>query len=295
MDPMRFLLPLLLLGAGLGRLAAQDAPPPEVDRALRGRIEKFYQAHVDGKFSAAFALVAEENRDAFLDGEKPRYLSCQVDSLKYSENFTRALAVVLCEREVKFAGFQAAEKVKMPVTSTWKLAGGEWYWYVDRSSGQASPFGFLSAAPPKPGNAAQGNAAPADKVAPVTQVVSRVDADKTEVRLAKSSAGTGEVTFTNRMGGWVTLTPDAISLTGLSAKVEPKDIAPGSTAKLVLHYEPQPSAPAPEWVNVGVAVLPMGQVINIRVAFNAPEKAAAADPKPAAVKKPAKAAVRKRK
>ena len=47
-----------------------EAPPPEVDQALRARISEFYQDHVDGKFRQAEALVAAETKDSFY-GAKP--------------------------------------------------------------------------------------------------------------------------------------------------------------------------------------------------------------------------------
>src|SRR5262245_31278623 len=87
-------------------LCAQDKPPAEVDQALRGRIAKFYQAHVDGKFRQADELVADDTKDYFYEAKKTRFLSYEIQRIEYSENFTRALAIVLCEMRVMFPGFE---------------------------------------------------------------------------------------------------------------------------------------------------------------------------------------------
>jgi hypothetical protein len=73
------------------------APPRELDAALRDRVQKFFQAHVDGKFRAADQYVAEESKDAFFSADKPRYLSFELASITYSDQFTRATALVTCE------------------------------------------------------------------------------------------------------------------------------------------------------------------------------------------------------
>ncbi|MBM3775494.1 MAG: hypothetical protein FJW37_10065, partial [Acidobacteria bacterium] len=51
-------------------VAAAQAPsdlfekaPPEIDRALRERAARFYQAHVDGQFRKAEALIVEDSKD----------------------------------------------------------------------------------------------------------------------------------------------------------------------------------------------------------------------------------------
>ena len=58
-------------------VAAQTKPtdifekaPPEVDNALRERVSKFFQAHVDGKFRLAEEVIAEDSKDFFYNMEK---------------------------------------------------------------------------------------------------------------------------------------------------------------------------------------------------------------------------------
>src|SRR5579871_5582628 len=85
-------------------LAAQDPaelfnkPPAAVDQALRARITEFFELHVKGDFRKAEALVAEDTKDFFYNGNKPRYLSFEISKIKYNEDFTKAEATVLCEQ-----------------------------------------------------------------------------------------------------------------------------------------------------------------------------------------------------
>src|SRR3954468_23727332 len=88
---------ILLVVCGLHAQTATnpfDKAPPEVDAALRERIAKFYQAHVDKKPRLADQYVAEETKDFFFATSKPAYLSFHIDSIFYSDNFTKAKANV---------------------------------------------------------------------------------------------------------------------------------------------------------------------------------------------------------
>src|SRR5215813_4073540 len=130
--------------------AAQDnnpfnKPAPDVDAALRARIKEFYDYHVRGEFRKADALVAEDTKDYYFNGNKPKYLSYEISRIDYFENFTKAKAVIMCEMYVMMPGFND-KPMKMPTPSAWKLEDGKWYWYVDQKALHDSPWG-----PMKPG------------------------------------------------------------------------------------------------------------------------------------------------
>src|SRR4051794_2499147 len=80
-------------------------PPVEVDKALRERVQQFFDLHVKGQFRQAEALVAEDTKDFFYKGNKPRYLSCELSKIDYSDNFTKANAVMICEMYIMMPGF----------------------------------------------------------------------------------------------------------------------------------------------------------------------------------------------
>ena len=139
----------VLAGAALAQQSAADLfhkPPADVDRALRARINEFYQDHVKGEFRKAEALVAEDTKDYFYDGNKPHYLSFELVSIKYSDDFQKAEALVKVEQRVLLPGFDGKPMI-FPIPSFWKLENGEWYWYVDKEKMYDTPFGRMTPGP----------------------------------------------------------------------------------------------------------------------------------------------------
>src|SRR5437763_1984007 len=82
-----------------------NRPPADVDRALRARIQEFYQFHIKGDFRHAEALVAEDTKDFFYSANKTKYLSAEISRIQYSDNFTKAKATILCEQYVMIPSF----------------------------------------------------------------------------------------------------------------------------------------------------------------------------------------------
>src|SRR5215467_6968213 len=124
-----------------------NRPPADVDEALRARIKEFYQYHVTQEFRKAEKLVAEDTQDFFYDHNKPHYLSFEIRSITYSDDFTKAKAVVICEQFVAMPGF-TDKPMQVPTPSTWKVVDGKWYWYVDKKEFDKTPFGTLKAGAP---------------------------------------------------------------------------------------------------------------------------------------------------
>src|SRR5260370_33539174 len=135
-------------------------PPADVDAALRARVQEFFDLHVKGQFRKAEELGAEDTKDYFYTHNKPKYIACEFSRVDYSENFTKANALVLCEQYIMVPGF-ADHPMKVPTPSTWKLENGKWYWYVDGDAIRMTPAGKMTAgpfpaagvpAPPAPGS-----------------------------------------------------------------------------------------------------------------------------------------------
>jgi len=73
-----------------------DRPPEKVDKALRERIDQFYEYHITRDYRKAEPLVAEDTKNFFYSRNKPAYIKCRIGRIEYSENYTRAKATELC-------------------------------------------------------------------------------------------------------------------------------------------------------------------------------------------------------
>ena len=120
--------------------------PPEVEAALRARMTDFFQYHVTGEYRKAEALVAEDTKDYFYDHTKPKYFSFEIGKIEYSDDYTKAKAVVLCETRINSPGFGNAT-YKVPVPSSWKVENGKWYWWVEPEKIGLTPFGKMTPGP----------------------------------------------------------------------------------------------------------------------------------------------------
>jgi hypothetical protein len=149
-----FLLASALVFAQTSKKDKEKAPPPAVDRALRARITEFLNYHVTGEFRKAEALVAEDTKDLFYNRNKQRYMSCKgISSIRYSDKFTKAYAVVQCtvpmimqasdNEEQKDVPPELMGPPTVPIPSTWKLENGKWCWYVDPAMDTKMPWGTL--------------------------------------------------------------------------------------------------------------------------------------------------------
>ena len=256
----RIALPLLLLFAALA--GAQDnpfnKPPADVDAALRARIKQFYDYHVQGQFRKADALVAEDTKDYYFNGGKPKYLSYEISRIDYSDNFTKAKAVIICEMYIVMPGF-ADKPVKMPTPSAWKLENGEWYWYVDQQTIHDSPFGTMKAGPDlKPGQTVPLAALGLTNIDMSADFLfKQVRLNKNEVSIAAGESA--EVLITNSAPGAMDLSVKALSA-GVEAKLEKTRLQSNETGvlKIGTTKQAQPGV-------VNLVVEQTGQIIPIQV------------------------------
>jgi len=209
---------------------SSSKPPAEVDEALRARINQFFQLMIDAKYRQAEALVAEDSKDAYYDGQKPKFLSYELKSIEYFDEFTRARAILLCQTLVAVPGF-AGTPIKVSVGSDWKLVDGQWYWWVDPALARHTPFGPMNAGP--------GPRRPPDMppVLPTDPsfVLHKVKADKTVLKLHAGEAG--EVTFTNGAEGQMSISLMG-QIPGVDVKVDRLKIDAGGKAVLSISTHP---------------------------------------------------------
>ena len=249
-------------------LVAQTKPtdvfekaPPQVDEALRQNVAKFYQAHVDGKFRSAEAVIAEDSKDTFYNLEKQRYFSFEIVRINYSENFTKAAVVTGVEVEWRTPR-TGVMRVKPPMTSLWKLENGEWRWYVVLQKDWDTPWGRMNPGPDNP-----------DKLkrlftgVSVAAVQSQINIDKTEIRLSSYEFAKGEAMIGNSLPGEVQLRMDAPTRQGLEVKLDKTVLKSGENAKISASYQPVGTEPKPQG-EILIHVEPTGQVLRLVLVFD---------------------------
>lgn len=271
---MRLLLTLgLALAGGLaaGSPDGAEAPPPRVDKALRGRVQQFYQAYVDAKFRQAEKYVAGDSKDYFYAAQKQRCYSFTIQEIAYSEKFQRASVTVLCDQDLAIPNIGMRSRVKGPQFSTWKQEKGKWVWYVDQNALRQTPYGAMKPpAPPQPGSAPPPVSVPT--VAPSVRTLEHaVRCDTEEVRLDPKAPSSAEATISNHLPGWIRLRAQLPPVAGLEAKLEPEQVAAGQKARLTVRYTP-PAAGGepPKTTFVQVFVEPTGEPISVHIRFAEP-------------------------
>jgi hypothetical protein len=205
-------------------------PPADVDAALRARVQEFFDLHVKGQFRKAEELVAEDTKDFFYSHNKPKYLSCELSRIDYSENFTKANAVIVCAQYIMMPGF-ADHPMKVPTPSTWKLENGKWVWYVDQDALLNTPFGRMKSGP----SPATGAATPPPSLASIPTsadfLFHQIQLDKNAVSLKAGESV--EVTIANGAPGAMSVSVPA-ALPGLEAELDKSTLPAGGKATLTL-------------------------------------------------------------
>jgi hypothetical protein len=184
-----------------------EKPPAGVDEALRARVQEFYHYFETEEYRKAEKFVAEDSQDFYYNHNKPRFLSTTIQTIKYSDHFTRATAVILAEQYIMMPGF-AGKPMKVPMSSTWKVVDGQWFWYVDPIELRRTPFGMI----PEKKNEAQQGALPASIPTTADFALNLVKVESTAIELKPDS--TVQVTFTNTAKGIMNLSvlelPDGV-------------------------------------------------------------------------------------
>ena len=242
-----------------------EKAPPDVDAALRERIGKFYQAHVDRRLRAADDVVAEDSKDMFFAIAKPHFLGWEIASITYSDNFTKAKAVVACD--IDWANPRIGKiRVKQPLASLWKVVDGQWYWYMEPVKSWETPFGDMK---PGPDRKEPLIAPGAFKGVKVEDVLSQVKITPAELEMSGYEPSSAEAIITNQMPGKVTLRLDYAGFSGLNIELSKTELASGESAKISIRLTPADKAPKPT-VMARIHVEPTNQVLPLKVRFTVP-------------------------
>jgi len=239
--------------------------PPAIDEGLRDRISKYMQLQVDGKPRLAEQYVAEDSRDYYYEMQKPRYLSFEIGNITYSDEFTKAKAMITVEMVIHMLGFPN-KPMKVPFMTWWKVVDGQWYWYVEPQPVPVTPFGKMTPGPAQPDGGAPGLPADPLKAVDIAALQKQVQADKHVVKLKARESSSDQITISNQFAGTVSLQLQPFDFSGLAAKLEQTELKAGEKTVLSFHFEPGSKAP-PHSMLTGVKVQPINSFIAVRIVF----------------------------
>ena len=256
------LVKLLAAGALLaGLLAAQNTPrkaPPEVEEALKARVNEFYSLMQKSKFRQAEALVGEESRDIFYGMAKSPIRDFRLEKIQFADDFRSAEVVVACMAGNPRA---ASAGVYIPLTGKWRLLDGRWFLVIEPR--QTTPFGPMRFDEP-------GAAKPLPFERPTLGAISanafRVEPKSLEFPRQGPGTITRTVVISNNMPGMLQLEPEAFNMSGLKLNLPDKTIPPKGQITLQVAYDPQ-AGQLSGHREVRIRVQPLNQVIAIPVEF----------------------------
>lgn len=284
----------LLLVSGIFGLAQDseqlDKAPPAVDEALRARVDQYYHAFMEGKFKAAYVLVADDSQDAFLAADKQQYKACETIKIRYSDNFTKATVVESCKGEWRWHG--VITPTTFPVTSSWKIEDGKWCWTYVKPTQVPSPFsptGFVPVPADTPPNGGVG--IPKDFRSAAQTILSKVTLSKPGVRLRPDESSEDVIRVHNAMPGVIKLQMDQLAVPGLKITLGKSDL--GANEETTVTFEYRLDDPGIACVDcakkirgtpvVALHIIPTGQIFSIPVVFAPPDPVHSAKPVPATV------------
>lgn len=243
-----------------------EQAPPAVEKALRDRIAIFMAAHISGKFRNAEEVIHDDSKDIYYDSVKSKFISYEIVRINYAENFTKATVVTAVEMDW-YTTRLGKLRVKPPLTTTWKLDNGEWWWYAVPQKEWKTPFGTMSPGQDsKPGIPV----APVNTVADANALYQQIQVSKTDIPLSSWQAGEDSAEIVNKTLGEITLKLNPVTLPPeLTVELSKEILASGETAKVIFKHSPADRT-VKQTRTVSVSVSPTNQVFTFNVTFSVP-------------------------
>jgi hypothetical protein len=248
-----------------------QTPPPEVDQALRARVNEFFQYHVVGNYRKAFDLVAEDTKDYYFATQKVLFKSFKILSIRYSDNFTKAEVDLTGDRVMKprpeFPEYIMTESMK----TTWKMEDGKWVWYDLTRPTWITAMGpsdieALSRSSASPGS--MPDLGPKAMQERANAIMQGSSLDKTELILPLDKSSSEQIVFHNGQPGTIKLILDASAKpAGLTAELDKSDVSAGQNAVIKIHFDPKDAAAAPPGFTLRLIMEPFDRVFPIAVKF----------------------------
>jgi hypothetical protein len=252
-------------------LVAQEAVSvaPEKETELKGRVSKFWEGFVTGKYRTSDAFVSDEAKEDFFSWPKKKIKGYTIDRIQYVKDGKSAKVLTLVDTTLSIMGVGAME-IKQPVETWWREESEGWFWFLPKNEVRDTPFGKMES------NASSGEApliplTAMQKAPDMKTLMNSVKPDKSEVSFVAGESGVATVSFSNGLPGVVSLTLDFISFEDLTYALKSKDVAKGESGELIITYKPKNkdkklTAPVTKTVTVGVLQTGRQFPINVVIA-----------------------------
>jgi hypothetical protein len=237
--------------------AQQPSPAAaEAEAALRARAEQFFQLQVEKKYRQGEAFVADDTKDDYYNGNKFSFKNFSIQKIELLDDNTRAKVTLKAKVTLTMPAAGAVD-FDAPLTTTWKVEGGEWMWYTEHGPLISTPFGAIrsepaSGAPPRvnmPGAAPD-----------ISTMQHLVKIDRNSVALSTATPEEN-VTVSNDLPGAVDLELSSDHGESFKAQIEKKHLNAGE--KTFIHFVS--TGESREDKVVQVLVSPFGTQLEIRV------------------------------
>jgi len=241
--------------------AQQTSPAAaKAEKALRERVQQFYQLQLDKKYRQAEAMVADDTRDDYYASKKPDIKGFSIEKIQLLDGNTKAKVIIKAKVVMLFPG-AGAQIFETPTPTEWKLENGEWRWYISEEAKAASPFGRLKTTAggaidnkgQAPGGIEHPNLGALEEQIAIDSTAVEFSAEKPE----------GTVTISNGLPGPITLRidPHADTIKGLTVKADKMTINSGEKSVVTFHREG--SGPLSDFVQI--TAQPFSKVFTIRL------------------------------
>jgi hypothetical protein len=247
----RFAAMILLAGLACAQQPAEK-PPAGVDEALRARAQEFYHYFETQEYRKAEKYVAEDSQDFYYNHNKPHFLSTAIQTIKYTDHFTHATVVILAEQYIMMPGF-AGTPMKVPMSSTWKIEDGQWFWYVDPIELRRTPFGLI----PEKSNAPAPGTLPTSIPTTPEFALNLVKVESTAIELKPASSV--YVVFTNTARGIMNLSVQELP-EGVEAEFDRAQMNIGDKSNLTIKTDKNAKSGT-----IAVKVMPTSEIIEIKL------------------------------
>ena len=256
---------LLALGSAAAAAQSKDpfrSAPPEVESALRNRVEAFYGYFREAKFRQAEQLVLEESRDLFYNAKKARIFGYEVRTMNFSEDLSEANVLVTCMTLVSGLG---SKPLSMPLQSTWKSVDGEWFlFFQTREVGEHydTPAGKMHFNQNAPGPGSLREIQPAT----LESLKGMYAATPTSLEFSRQASEPVTKTFRveNRSKGGLTLETASKGMPGVTLDLAGGEIAAGETLTVSVTYVAH-ELTGPGEHRLHFAVQPIAQYFDIKL------------------------------